>query len=77
MRNALRVLLVALFVCCAALPAAARELRIRHFDAQIEVHTNGTIDVTETIEVQFTGVWHGIYRTIPAPAPLHSHNRSD
>jgi uncharacterized membrane protein len=65
MRNALRVLLVALFVCCAALPAAARELRIRHFDAQIEVHTNGTIDVTETIEVQFTGVWHGIYRTIP------------
>ena len=65
MRNALRVLLVALFVCCAALPAAARELRIRHFDAQIEVHTNGTIDVTETIEVQFSGVWHGIYRTIP------------
>jgi uncharacterized membrane protein len=65
MRNALRVLLVAWFVCCAALPAAARQLRIRHFDAQIEVHTNGTIDVTETIEVQFSGVWHGIYRTIP------------
>jgi len=65
MRNALRVLLVALFVCCAALPAVARQLRIRHFDAQIEVHTNGTIDVTETIEVQFSGVWHGIYRTIP------------
>jgi uncharacterized membrane protein len=65
MRNALRVLLVAWLVGCAALPAAARQLRIRHFDAQIEVHTTGTIDVTETIEVQFTGAWHGIYRTIP------------
>jgi Predicted membrane protein (DUF2207) len=47
------------------MPAAARQLRIKHFDAQVEVHTNGPIDVTEVIEVQFTGAWHGIYRTIP------------
>ena len=48
-----------------AVPAAARTLRIKHFDEQVEVRTNGTIDVTETIEVEFTGAWHGIYRTIP------------
>jgi hypothetical protein len=66
MQNAIRILFVCLLACfAAAIPAAARQLRIKHFDAQIEVHTNGTIDVTETIEVQFTGVWHGIYRTIP------------
>jgi hypothetical protein len=65
MRNAIRVLLVCLLACCAAMPAAARQLRIKHFDAQVEVHTNGTVDVTEVIEVQFTGAWHGIYRTIP------------
>jgi hypothetical protein len=66
MQNAIRSLLVCLLACfAAAIPAAARQLRIKHFDAQIEVHTNGTMEVTETIEVQFTGVWHGIYRTIP------------
>jgi uncharacterized membrane protein len=52
-------------VCASAVSAAARTLRIKHFDEQIEVRTNGTIDVTETIEVEFTGAWHGIYRTIP------------
>jgi uncharacterized membrane protein len=66
MRNAILIFLVGLLACfAAAIPAAARQLRIKHFDAQIEVQTNGTIDVTETIEVQFTGLWHGIYRTIP------------
>ena len=65
MRNATRILLVCLLACCVAIPATARQLRIKHFDAQIEVDANGTIDVTEVIEVQFTGVWHGIYRTIP------------
>jgi uncharacterized membrane protein len=66
MRNAVRVLFICLLACCAAaIPAGARQLRIKHFDAQIEVHANGTIDVTETIEIQFTGAWHGLYRTIP------------
>jgi uncharacterized membrane protein len=66
MQNAIRIFFVGLLACCAAaIPAEARQLRIKHFDARIEVHANGTIDVTETIEVQFTGLWHGIYRTIP------------
>jgi uncharacterized membrane protein len=65
MRNAIRISVIFLLACLAALPAAARQLRVQHFDEQIEVRKNGTIDVTEVIEVQFTGAWHGIYRTIP------------
>jgi len=45
---------------------AAREIVIRHFDEQVVINTDGTIEVTENIEAQFIGSnWHGIYRTIP------------
>src|SRR3984893_6100032 len=47
-------------------PASAKELRIENFDAHVEVASNGTIDVTETIRVHFIGTnWHGLYRSIP------------
>ena len=49
-----------LVFCAAAFAAPARQLRINHFDEQIEVRANGTIDVTEVIEVQFSGEGHGI-----------------
>jgi uncharacterized membrane protein len=62
LRGTLSFFFLALF---AALPAAARDLVFQHFDAQIYVHSDGTIDVTETMETQFIGSWHGIYRTIP------------
>jgi uncharacterized membrane protein len=62
LRGTLSFLFLALF---AALPAVARDLVFQHFDAQIYVHSDGTIDVTETMETQFIGSWHGIYRTIP------------
>ena len=65
MRAALRIVVAVLFVCAAASSAAARELRVKHFDAQIEVHKDGSVDVTEVIEFQFTGSWRGVYRTIP------------
>ncbi len=45
--------------------AAQRELAIEHFDAAIHVQADAAIDVTETIEVRFTGSWNGLYRTIP------------
>jgi uncharacterized membrane protein YgcG len=45
--------------------AAARELRIEKFDSEIVVSPKGTIDVTETIQVQFIGSWKGLYREIP------------
>src|SRR5215470_10645703 len=49
----------------AVLPAAARQIVIRNFDEQVVINRNSTIDVTEKIEAQFIGRWHGIYRTIP------------
>lgn len=43
-----------------------RELRIEKFDAEIVVSPNGSIDVTENIQVHFIGgPWHGLYREIP------------
>jgi uncharacterized membrane protein len=65
MRNAIRVVVICLLACFAAFPLTARELRIKHFDEQIEVRKNGVIDVTEVIDVQFIGHWNGMYRTIP------------
>ena len=62
LRGTLSFFFLALF---AALPAATRDLVFQHFDAQIYVHSDGTMDVTETMETQFIGSWHGIYRTIP------------
>ena len=61
-RRLVAFLFAALLVARAA---AARELRIRNFESLITVNTDGTIDVSETIAVQFMGEWHGIYRTIP------------
>jgi uncharacterized membrane protein YgcG len=62
-RLLLRVCVV--FLCVAA-PAAARQIVIKNFDAEVVVHRDASIDVTERIEAQFIGTgWHGIYRTIP------------
>jgi uncharacterized membrane protein YgcG len=61
-----RALTLFLLLICAALPASARRLVIQHFDAQILVNADGTIDVTENIQAQFVGSnWHGLYRSIP------------
>ena len=58
----LPLLVVAL---AAAAPASARQLKIEKFSAEIFVQPDSTLDVTETIDVNFIGVWHGMYRTIP------------
>ena len=48
------------------LSLAARQIVIQHFDERVVISSDGTIEVTETIEAQFIGSnWHGIYRTIP------------
>ena len=59
--------LVVLFaLLCAATPAVAqRSLAIRQFDAAVAVNQDGTVDVTETITVEFRGKWNGLYRTVP------------
>jgi uncharacterized membrane protein len=59
------IVAIILLTLSVAMPAIARTLVFKHFDAQIQVHPDGTIEVTEVIEAQFTGAWHGIYRTIP------------
>src|SRR5215472_4076096 len=44
----------------------SKELRIEKFDAEIIVSPNGSVDVTENIQINFIGgPWHGFYRTIP------------
>jgi len=58
----LALLVIALAV---AAPASARQLKIEKFSAEIFVQPDSTLDVTETIDVNFIGVWHGLYRTIP------------
>jgi uncharacterized membrane protein len=64
---------VRLFALCltaflVALPAfaASRQIIIQHFDDEVVVSEDGTIDVTETIEARFIGQnWHGLYRSVP------------
>jgi uncharacterized membrane protein len=60
-----RASLLALLVIALAASASARQLKIEKFSAEIFVHPDSTLDVTETIEANFIGVWHGLYRTIP------------
>ena len=60
-----RASVVALLVIALAATASARQLRIQKFSAEIFVQPDATLDVTETIHVNFIGEWHGLYRTIP------------
>ena len=43
----------------------ARELHILNFHADLAVLPDSTLDVTETIRVEFSGSWQGLFRTIP------------
>ncbi len=58
-------LFLAVLVVTLVAPAAARQLVIQRFEAEIVVLPNGTLDVTETIAARFIGSWRGLYRTIP------------
>ncbi|HMI48490.1 MAG TPA: DUF2207 domain-containing protein, partial [Gemmatimonadaceae bacterium] len=42
--------------------AQGRSIRIRDFGAEIYVHTDGSIGVTEHLTIGFTGKWNGIVR---------------
>ena len=68
LRKSLGLLAICLAPFLAVLPAfgAVRQLVIQHFDDEVVVSEDGTIDVTETIEARFSGEnWHGLYRMIP------------
>src|ERR1700732_2800785 len=67
-RKSLGLLAICLAVFLTVFPAfaAVRQLVIQHFDDEVVVGAEGTIDVTETIEARFTGEnGHGLYRMIP------------
>jgi hypothetical protein len=60
-----RLLCLALFLLAAATVSADRTLVIERFDAVIDVSSDGSIVVDETIVPRFSGSWNGIFRTIP------------
>jgi uncharacterized membrane protein len=67
-RKSIGFFAICLAIFLIALPtfSAIRQLVIQHFDEEVIVSEDGTIDVTETIEVHFSGQnWHGLYRSIP------------
>jgi uncharacterized membrane protein len=61
----LHAAVLALLVIALAASASARQIKIEKFSAEIFVDTDSTLDVTETIQANFIGAWHGLYRTIP------------
>jgi uncharacterized membrane protein YgcG len=65
----LRLLGCLLLGLLSVLPAQARALRIQDFHSEIVVLPDSTLDVTETIGVQFIGAWNGMYRSIPVEYP--------
>jgi uncharacterized membrane protein len=70
MMRSLRRAAILLFALAAAISAlafraGARTLTIQSFDVHVTVYPDSTIDVTEILDVNFQGVWHGIYRNIP------------
>jgi uncharacterized membrane protein len=58
----LTAILALLFLICGV---SARELEIQNFHADVVVSPDGSINVTEKIQVHFTGSWQGLYRSIP------------
>jgi hypothetical protein len=63
------IFILFLGVSALALPTHARELQIRNFHSELVVMPDSSLDVTETIQVNFIGAWNGIYRTIPVEYP--------
>ncbi|HKP29701.1 MAG TPA: LemA family protein [Gemmatimonadales bacterium] len=60
-------LAIFLAVLATASPASAqdRTLEIQNFSSLIRVNQDATLDIQESIAVQFNGKWNGIYRTVP------------
>ncbi|MFZ5979504.1 MAG: DUF2207 domain-containing protein [Candidatus Zixiibacteriota bacterium] len=54
-----------LFLLLAVSSVKAQYFTIDRYHADIEIHENSDISVTETIEVEFSRERHGIYRDIP------------
>jgi hypothetical protein len=64
MRRALLLLLALAATLAAPARLHARDIDIRDYRVDAVVNRDGTVDVTETLRVRFTGFWNGIYRDI-------------
>jgi uncharacterized membrane protein YgcG len=60
-----RAACLSVLACALASSASARQLKIQKFSSEIFVQPDSALDVTETIEANFIGAWHGLYRSIP------------
>ncbi len=73
----IRYVVFFLFILGITLPLTAE--RIDRYDVTLRVHSDGTLDVNETISYDFEGAWrHGIFRDIPKairPASSRQHKR--
>lgn len=59
-----------LLLCAAALllspaPLWAKSLEFERFDVELQVMRDGSVLVTETLRVRFTGEWNGVFRDVP------------
>lgn len=59
------LLALAAFLLAFCASASAGTVRIRDFHVELDVLPDSSLDVTETVQVDFTGARNGIYRTIP------------
>ena len=68
----LRSLISVLAYLCVVIPAFGQEERILHYDIQIEVQTDRSIDVSESITVYVTGdkIKRGLTRSLPTTRNL-------
>jgi uncharacterized membrane protein len=64
-KNLVRPLLALWLMLFLAAALPARTLTFQSFKSEMTITQDDTVDVVETIEVQFSGKWNGIYRTIP------------
>ena len=64
-RTCMAAILLFVLALAFASPASTRELKIEKFSAEIFIQQDASLEVNETIDVNFIGVWHGLYRTIP------------
>jgi uncharacterized membrane protein len=68
--TSLRCLLAAVLIAALFFPSASayitREQRLENFRSEAIVMPDGSIDVTENIQMHFFGgPWHGLYRSVP------------
>lgn len=58
------VIVSGLFGGVAGAAAQGRTIALESFDARIEVNTDASLDVTETLRIRFDGSWNGIQREL-------------